>query len=132
MRGKEKMLIDANIFIDFFKKKKEALKFFEDNLYNEFLVSRIVLMEVIAGARDLAELKKMKKTFDSLDMQLIELDAEISKEAYGIFSGHFHKSGIGILDSFLAATAKVYNANLITLNTKHFKGLTGLKVVRPY
>lgn len=52
--------------------------------------------------------------------QIIPVSAQIAKKG-GLFKNKYFKShGVGIADSVIAATAKLEDAKMATLNTKHF------------
>jgi predicted nucleic acid-binding protein len=58
---------------------------------------------------------------------VIPVDAEVGK-AGGLYKRDYGKShGVGLADAILAATAEAENAELKTLNTKHYPMLKGLK-----
>jgi len=59
--------------------------------------------------------------------RVLPVDAELAK-AGGLYRRDYGKShGVGLADAILAATAEVENAELKTLNTKHYPMLGTLK-----
>jgi len=57
----------------------------------------------------------------------VPVSAEIAK-AGGLYRRNYGKShGVGLADAILAATAEAENAELKTLNTKHYPMFKGLK-----
>ncbi len=68
----------------------------------------------------------MLENFISL-FRVAPVSAEIAK-AGGLYKRDYGKShGVGLADAILAATAEAENAELKTLNTKHYPMLKGLK-----
>lgn len=63
--------------------------------------------------------------------QVFNLTSGIAKEA-GLYWNQFHKQllNLNLIDTIVAATAKAYNAALVTLNTRHFP-MADIKVVNP-
>jgi predicted nucleic acid-binding protein len=62
--------------------------------------------------------------------QIIPIDENIATRA-GIIRRDFGKShGTGLADAIIAATAEAQQANLVTLNSKHFQMIKD--VVLPY
>ena len=126
------MLIDSNIVIDFLKGKEEALSFFKLNSKDSLSTSIISVMEVVKGVSKKTDIKKPQRLLNSTVGDIYQVNETISEEAYNIFLEAFHKQNTGIRDALIAATAKVHKEELATLNTKHFKGIKGLKVTKPY
>jgi predicted nucleic acid-binding protein len=59
--------------------------------------------------------------------RVVPVSAEIGKTA-GLYKRDYGKShGVGIADAILAATAEAENAELKTLNTKHYPMLKNLR-----
>ncbi|MBW2613028.1 MAG: PIN domain-containing protein, partial [Deltaproteobacteria bacterium] len=94
--------------------------------YNARIVlSSIVVAELFAGVKGDAEQIALQD-FISL-FRVIPVDAAIGK-AGGLYKRDYGKShGVGLADAILAATAKAANAELKTLNTKHYPMLKGIK-----
>ena len=60
-------------------------------------------------------------------VRIVPINSEIAKTV-GLYKRDFGKShGIGLADALLAATAFQENAEIITLNIKHYPMVTGLK-----
>ena len=58
--------------------------------------------------------------------RVVPVNVEIAK-AGGLYKSKFGKShGVGLADALLAATAEAENAELKTLNTRHYPMLKGL------
>jgi hypothetical protein len=52
--------------------------------------------------------------------------------AGGLYKKHYaHSHGVGLADAIIAATAEAENAELKTLNTKHYPMIKGLKPAYP-
>jgi len=126
------MLVDSNVLIDFIKNKSEAIRFVESESLLGLSTSIIVLIEIFIGARNLLESKKIEKTLTSLNLKIYHLNTPISKVAFSYLRETSLKNAIGIYDYLIAATAKFYNQPIATLNTKHFKHIDELKIVRSY
>ena len=64
--------------------------------------------------------------FDSL-FRVVPVSVEIAK-AGGLYERDYSLShGVGLADAILAATAEAENAELKTLNTKHYPMLKGVR-----
>jgi len=84
-----------------------------------------VVAELYAGVKGEAEQATLDR-FVSL-FRVVPLSAEVAK-AGGLYRRDFGKShGTGLADAILAATAEAENAELMTLNVKHYPMLKKLR-----
>jgi predicted nucleic acid-binding protein len=94
---------------------------------NYTVISNVVA-ELFAGVKGDAEQAALEN-FISL-FPVVPVSAEIGKVG-GLYKRDYGKShGVGIADAILAATAEAENAELKTLNEKHYPMLKG--ITRPY
>jgi predicted nucleic acid-binding protein len=118
------ILLDTDILIDFFRGYNKAVAFVNEN-NTRIILSSIVIAELFAGVKGDEEQAALQN-FVSL-FPVIPVDAEVGK-AGGLYKRDYGKShGVGLADAILAATAEAENAELKTLNTKHYPMLKGLK-----
>jgi predicted nucleic acid-binding protein len=118
------ILLDTDVLIDFFRGHDKAVTFIKK--YNtRIILSSIVIAELFAGVKEDAEQDALQN-FLSL-FRVVPVHTEIAK-AGGLYKRDYGKShGVGLADAILAATAEVENAELKTLNIKHYPMLKGLK-----
>lgn len=118
------ILLDTDVLIDFFRGYGKAVGLV--NKYNaRIILSSIVVAELFAGVKGDMEQAALQN-FVSL-FRVVPIDTEIGK-AGGLYKRDYGKShGVGLADTILAATAEAENAELKTLNTKHYPMLKGLK-----
>jgi predicted nucleic acid-binding protein len=118
------ILLDTDVLVDFFRGHIKAVDFVKK--YNaRIILSSIVVAELYAGVKGDAEQAALQN-FVSL-FRVVPVSAEIAKAA-GLYKRDFGKShGVGLADTILAATAETENAELKTLNTKHYPMLKHLK-----
>ena len=117
------ILLDTDVLVDFFRGQVKAVAFI-NNYSDRIILSSIVVAELFAGAKGSAEQVALEE-FVSL-FRVIPVNVEIAK-AGGLYKSKFGKShGVGLADAILAATAEAENAELKTLNTKHYPMLKGL------
>ena len=123
---KKQILIDTDVIVDFLRGYTKAISYVE-NHSAEIVLSSIVVAELYAGVRD--DERARLDDFVTL-FPILPITSEIAK-AGGLFKRDYHKSyGIGLADALMAATAVTEDAELKTLNTKHYPMLKGLKA--PY
>jgi predicted nucleic acid-binding protein len=117
------ILLDTDVWVDFFRGNKKAATFI--NTYSsQIILSSIVIAELYAGVKGDAEQTALENVVSLLPV--IPITAEIAK-AGGLYKRDYAKShGVGLADALLAATAEAENANLKTLNIKHYPMIKGL------
>lgn len=118
------ILVDTDVLIDFLRGNDKAISFI-DELSPHIVLSPIVVAELYAGVKGTDELTALDN-FVSL-FRVVPIDSEIAK-AGGLYKRDFGKShGVGLADAILAATADKENAELKTLNVKHYPMIKRLK-----
>jgi len=118
------ILLDTDVLVDFFRGFNKAVAFVNRN-NARIILSSIVVAELFAGVKGDAEQAALQN-FISL-FRVVPVDATIGK-AGGLYKRDYGKShGVGLADAILAATAEAANAELKTLNTKHYPMLKGIK-----
>jgi predicted nucleic acid-binding protein len=117
------ILLDTDVLVDFFRGHVKAVAFIKDNS-DRIILSAIVVAELFAGVKGGAEQGTLEE-FVSL-FRVVPVNAEIAKSG-GLYKSKFGKShGVGLADAILAAAVEAENAELKTLNTKHYPMLKGL------
>ena len=117
------ILLDTDVLVDFFRGQSKAVAFINAHS-DRIILSAVVVAELFAGAKGSAEEGSLEE-FVSL-FRVVPLNVEIAK-AGGLYKSKFGKShGVGLADAILAATAEAENAELKTLNTRHYPMLRGL------
>jgi predicted nucleic acid-binding protein len=118
------ILLDTDVLVDFFRGHSKAVAFVNAHSAR-IILSSIVVAELYSGVKGDAEQAALDN-FVSL-FRIIPVSAEIAK-AGGLYKRDYGKShGVGLADAILAATAEAENAELKTLNTKHYPMLKTLK-----
>ena len=121
---KGSILLDTDVLVDFLRGHGKAVAFVNAHSAR-IILSSIVVAELYAGVKGDAE-RAALDGFVSL-FRVVPVSAEIAK-AGGLYKCDYGKShGVGLADAILAATAEVEDAELKTLNTKHYPMLKGLR-----
>lgn len=117
------LLLDTDVLVDFLRGHSEAVAFVNAHSAR-IILSSIVVAELYAGVRgdrEQAALEALVSLF-----RVVPVSGEIAKTG-GLYKRDYGKShGVGLADAILAATAESENAELKTLNTKHYPMLQGL------
>jgi predicted nucleic acid-binding protein len=118
------ILLDTDVLVDFFRGHAKAVAFVNAHAAR-IILSSIVVAELYAGVKGASEQTTLDN-FVSL-FRVVPVTAEIAK-AGGLYKRDYGAShGVGLADAILAATAEVENAELKTLNTRHYPMLKGLR-----
>jgi len=116
-------LFDTDVLVDFFRGHSKAVAFVNAQS-SRIILSTIVVAELYAGVKGEVEQAALHR-FISL-FRVIPVSAEIAKIG-GLYNRGYGKShDMGLADAILAATAKTENAELKTLNIKHYPMIKGL------
>ncbi len=116
-------LLDTCILIDILRGKPSAVDLYS-NLEAEAAVSVVSVQELLAGARP-AELKDIQALLATFTHVPVDFDVAYKSGEY--LNQYFRSHGVGSNDSFIAATATLFNYQLLTLNLKHFPMIPDLK-----
>ncbi len=118
------ILLDTDVLVDFLRGHSKAVAFVNAHSAR-IILSSIVVAELYAGVKGDAEQAALED-FIAL-FRVVPVSAEIAK-AGGLYKRDYGKShGVGLADGILAATADAENAELKTLNRKHYPMLKGLR-----
>ena len=117
-------LPDTDVLIDFLRGYQQAVEFINTNA-SEIILSTIVIAELYAGVRGKQELTILNDFISLFDV--IPINSEIAKIG-GLYKRDFGKShGVGLADAIIAATCHSKNAQLKTLNVKHYPMIKNLE-----
>ena len=120
---------DSDVLIDYLRGFKPARDFLSKaSGEGTFIISIVSVVEIYAGKETSDPEKRilLDKFLENFD--IIELDIAIAKHA-GELRRDYEKP---FADMVVAATARYYNLALVTKNTRHFQGIKGLSLLRPY
>ncbi len=118
------MLVDTDVLVDFLRGHPKAVALVKSSS-TRIILSSIVVAELYAGVQGEAE-RAALDDFIAL-FRVVPVSVEIAK-AGGLWRREYGKShGTGLADAIIASTAEVEQAELKTLNIKHFPMVRGLR-----
>ena len=123
-------LVDTSVFVDYLRGNEIAKEWVNGFPKGELAYSVITAAELLAGCRNRREQELVEKEIALYPM--VYISGAISVTAWEWYR-QFHLShGAGFLDCLIGASAHHYGLTVCTLNEKHFRPFTDLKVERPY
>lgn len=113
----KRYLFDTDVLIDYLRGEAAAVDYVE-SCSEALLVSSITVAELFAGVREGGERAALGAFLGAFEV--VPLDQAIAEKG-GLFRRDYGKShGTGLADALIAATAALRQADLVTLNRKHF------------
>lgn len=121
---KNPILLDTDVLVDFLRGQPAAVAYVKAHA-DRVILSPIVAAELYAGVRDGEELARLDELL--APFPVIPVTAELARSA-GLYKRDYYAShGTGLADALIAATAEAQQAELKTLNVRHYPMLKGLK-----
>ena len=125
--AKNKIVCDTDVMIDYWnitsKRHSQTKTILEEIIgLDNIVISAITKMELLMGADNKSEKKKLNR----FNIALINNDITI--EAIALFETYRLSQGLAIPDCFIGATAKIMNLELFTYNLKDYRFMSKLKL----
>lgn len=122
------MLVDTDVLIWFFRGRPSAQAVIED--CPDIGLSAVTYMELVQGARNRKELRLLRRTIAVNVWQILPITETISHRATMCVENHALSHGMQLADALIAATAIETGLTLITANTRHYKFLPDISLLR--
>jgi predicted nucleic acid-binding protein len=123
-------LLDTSILIDLWRGNPPALQWIRSNSSIVFALPVIACMELVDGARNVAERQQAVKLLQPYPV--VHISPVDSAWAQAQHAQYKLSHNVGIGDVLIASAAARLSVPLYTLNTRHFTPLPGVTVVKPY
>ena len=121
--------VDSDILIDYLRGVAKARRFLLQASKRTALYISVVSIAEIYSGKETRQPKKRERIETFLqNFVTIEVDWGIAERA-GELRRDYQKP---FADAIVAASAITNKLRLVTRNTKHFRGIKGLKLLRPY
>lgn len=132
--AKNKIICDTDVLIDYWDTTKERHRDTKTILekqieLNNVVISAITKMELLVGARNKEEEKKIIKNLGRFNVAL--LNDNITIEAFTLLRNYRLSHGLSIPDSLIAATARITELELFSYNKKDYRFISKLKLFTP-
>lgn len=120
------MIIDTDVLIWYLRGNETSKKTVEENI--PFSISVVTYMELVQGMINKTEMKKFQKQLRSWNVNIIQIDKEISARAMFYVQEYALNHSMMLADGLIAATAVQYGEILLTANDKHYKYLPTIEL----
>jgi predicted nucleic acid-binding protein len=120
------MLFDTDVLIWAFRGNKRAAEAI-DSAEKRYL-SVVNYMELLQGARDKREMRIVRSFLKDLGFRVLPLSENIGHRASIYIEEYTLKAGLRLADASLAATAVELQLVLFSADTKHYRGISELKL----
>jgi predicted nucleic acid-binding protein len=124
------LLLDSDVLVDFFRGSPQAADWLSENKDAAIGIPVIVLMELLQGARSVAEQTSIRKRLEAFSVR--HLETGDSERALEWFAAYRLSHGTGIMDCLIAATAARLAVPFYTFNVRHFAPIAGVDARQPY
>ncbi len=121
-------LIDSDVMVDFTRGNAKTADYL-DGLSDDWLLSAITALELIAGARNQREVTDLDILISAFEQ--IPPNEEIARRAYALMMTLTRSHGLHALDALIAATAIENGLTLVSKNRKHFQMIDELSLEVP-
>jgi len=128
------ILCDTDVMIDYWNKTNirhtSTKAIVEETIgINNVVLSAITKIELLTGATNKADMKRISKNLDQWIIALLDID--ITLTSFSLIEKYSLSHGLALPDSIIAATALSTNLDLFTYNVKDYKFISGLKLFKP-
>jgi predicted nucleic acid-binding protein len=118
------MLFDTDVLIWAFRGNPNAQKVIDGA--EERAISAVTFMELLQGVRDKREQRAVKLFLSELGFETIPIDEAVSHRATVFMEAYALKSGMGLADALIFATACERGCVLCSGNLKHVRDIPSL------
>lgn len=120
------ILLDTNILIEVFKGNTTVIDAIQEAGPENLALSSVTAMELYYGALNRLELQRIRKNLGAF--QIIHISTAISETATRLIERYAKSHNMQIPDALIAATALETHCELLTLNVRDFRFISGLSL----
>jgi predicted nucleic acid-binding protein len=119
------VLCDTCVLVDFVNGRSEQITELKANAIQLF-INPVVELELLQGARNKAELLRLEKIV--MMFYNVEMSVEVVDVARQLIKLYSLSHSLRLADALIAATALVYDLDLLTYNVKDFRFIPQLEL----
>ena len=122
------MIIDTDVFIWELRGSIKAREIIHQNI--PFAISVVTYIELVQGMRNKQELNKLIKQLTRWDVNIIQINSDISTRAMIFIEEFFLSHSMELADALIAATCINNSDVLLTANAKHYNHIPNIQLIR--
>lgn len=122
------VVFDSDVLIWYLRGAAAARGFLDSIAHSRRLLPAIVLMELLLGARDKAEVRRLRRFLDASFGGVMHVSEEISRRATSLVERYALSHRLAPDDALIAATALTARGSLATANDADYRFITGLSL----
>jgi predicted nucleic acid-binding protein len=122
------LIIDTDVFVWELRGNLKANKVIHENI--PFSISVVTYIELVQGMRNKQELNKFLKQITRWNVNIIQINQDISTRAMIYIEEYFLSHSMELADSLIAATVINNRETLITGNDKHYKHIPNIQLIK--
>jgi predicted nucleic acid-binding protein len=122
------LIIDTDVLIWHLRGDEKAKAIIYQSV--PFSISVVTYIELIQGMRDKKEMNKLIKQLAKWNVDIIQINHDISTRAMIYVEQYHHSSSMELADALIAATCVNNSELLITGNEKHYKNIPNIQIKR--
>ncbi len=122
------MIIDTDVIIWELRGNLSAKKIIHSNI--PFNISVVTYIELVQGMRNKQELNIFLKQLARWDVNIIQLNKDISTRAMIYVEEFFLSHSMELADSLIAATCINNSEILLTANDKHYRHIPNIQLLK--
>jgi predicted nucleic acid-binding protein len=120
------MVIDTDVLVWHLRGNKKARDIIHKSI--PFSISVVTYIELVQGMRDKKEMNGLMKQLSRWDVEIIQINEDISTRAMIYVEQYFHSSSMQMADALIAATCVNNSDILLTGNEKHYKSIQNIQM----
>jgi len=120
------LIIDTDVIIWFLRGNEKAKEVVYKNI--PFKISVITYMEIVQGMKDKKELLVFQKQLRKWNVEILQIDTEISSRAMFFVEDYFLSHSMELSDALIAATGIQTKDIVLTANDKHYKFIPNIQL----
>jgi len=120
------LIIDTDVLIWHLRGNEKARDLIHKSI--PFSISVVTYIELIQGMRDKKEMNSLIKQLAKWNVDIIQINQDISTRAMIYVENYHHSSAMELADALIAATSINNSEVLITGNEKHYKIIPNIQI----
>jgi hypothetical protein len=124
------VVFDTDVLIWYFRGSDAARFFLQRVPVSRRAISALTHMELVQGCKNRGELALVKEFVQTNITSVVHPTETMSNRALALLEAYSLAHGLRTVDALIAATALEIGAELASGNTRHYRAIDGLRLLR--